>query len=137
MASLHHLLLDLTYDSVGKTYYNIAWCQYCTYVIKRRHAEDNWHHSEIHSPSPPLEATTLMLTNGASGLYQVILTSTMCLNYCRSSIRCINASINACQQVFSGKILHRSMMQHYNVVSFDRVIQRWILSLPIYSTAHR
>ena len=88
MTLLH---LDLVYASVGKTCCNNA----CTRVIKRWHTENNCHHSEINSPSPPLEADIIILTNGTRGLYQVILTSTTtCLNCCRSSIWCINASIN-------------------------------------------
>ena len=63
MMTLLHL--DLIYASVGKTCCNNA----CNHVIKRWRNEKNRHHSEIHSPSPPLEADIIILTNGMRGLY--------------------------------------------------------------------
>jgi len=41
--------------------------------------------------------------------------------YCRFSIWCINASMNAYKQVFIGKNLHRTMMKHYNAVCFGSI----------------
>ena len=64
--------------------------------------------------------------------YQVIITSAMWLNYWRSSIWCIDASINTYQQVFSAKTLHRSMMQHYNIECFDRAIYTALNTSPLY-----
>jgi len=63
------------------------------------------------------------------------------LSDCRSSLRHINANQHLSTALsrrsqlleFTEIVLkYSSMMQHYNAVHFDRAIQRWMLSLPIY-----
>jgi len=48
-------------------------------------------------------AAILILNKGTSGLHQVTLTNAVSLNNCRSSIGCINASINAYQHCTWGR----------------------------------
>jgi len=80
-------------------------------------------------------------TDKQNRLYEQAQFTLSILSDCRSSLRYINANQhlstglswqNQLLELTEIILKYLSMMQHYNAVHFDRAIQRWILSLPIY-----